>query len=170
MKDTDDDSIVNYSTARTPLLHFFITVKVVATMSKKISQCWYRIRNWQLQKNLTKRHAHCFEIFTHLTIEERILLYRVAKLKRNAIIVEIGSYLGASASFLAAGAMESKSEVHCVDNWTNIGMSEGERDTFEEFKNNVVPYSDCIRIHKGLSADVARTRPPIGHAKCAAAI
>src|ERR1035437_8521546 len=42
------------------------------------------------------------EIFTHLTTDEKLVLYFLAsKLKKSAVAVEIGSFLGASACFIA---------------------------------------------------------------------
>lgn len=103
-----------------------------------------------------KGHGRYFKIFTHLTKKERLLLYKLSlSLKEGSTIVEIGSYLGASASFLACGAKEKHHIVYCVDTWKNEGMSEGERDTFEEFCKNIEPLKDYIRILRGKSADMA---------------
>ena len=54
-----------------------------------------------------KGNKKYFNIYTHLTKIERLLLYKLSlSLKNGSKIVEIGSYLGASASFLACGAKE----------------------------------------------------------------
>lgn len=50
--------------------------------------------------------------------------------------VEIGSYLGASASFLTAGFMRLSDRLVCIDTWSNDAMSEGHRDTYAEFLAN----------------------------------
>ena len=99
-----------------------------------------------------------FDIFTHLTKKERLLLYKLAlSLPKRAICVEIGSYLGASALFLASGMKEREGNVYCIDTWKNEGMSEGERDTFDEFLKNTRPLKDFITPLRGYSIDVART-------------
>lgn len=107
---------------------------------------------------ILKNKYRYFTIFSHLTNVERLLLYKLAySLEENATIVEIGSYLGASSSFLASAAKEKKHTVYCVDTWKNEGMSEGERDTFREFCKNIEPLKDNIRILRGKSADIAKT-------------
>ncbi|MEI8349051.1 MAG: class I SAM-dependent methyltransferase [Candidatus Omnitrophota bacterium] len=99
-----------------------------------------------------------FNIFTHLRKKERLLLYKLAlSLKKNSIIVEIGSYLGSSAAFLACAAKDRGHMVYCVDTWKNEGMSEGSRDTFAEFCINIASIQSYIRILRGNSAEIART-------------
>jgi len=105
-----------------------------------------------------KGHGKCFNIFTHLTIKERLLLYKLAlSLPKNSICVEIGSYLGGSACFLASAAKEKGHKVYCVDTWKNEGMSEGERDTFDEFLRNIEPLKGFIVPLRGYSVDVAKS-------------
>ncbi len=101
------------------------------------------------------QHRHLFSIYTHLTKHERILLFELAKsLPLGSTIVEIGSYLGASTCFLAAGARSRGNKVYAVDTWTNIGMSEGARDTYEEFLRNTEPLREWIVPLRGLSTEV----------------
>jgi predicted O-methyltransferase YrrM len=100
----------------------------------------------------------CFEIPTHLTLRERLLLYRLGVgLPSRANLVEIGSYLGASACFLASAAREIGGQVFCVDTWCNDAMSEGERDTHEDFVQNTQMYAAWITPLRGDSLSVART-------------
>jgi len=88
---------------------------------------------------------------------ERLLLYKLAlSLKKKSTIVEIGSYLGASSSFLACAAKEKNHTVCCVDTWKNEGMSEGERETFSEFCKNIDPLKKYIHIFRGKSVDIAK--------------
>ncbi|MDI3545103.1 MAG: 1-O-methyltransferase [Rikenellaceae bacterium] len=105
------------------------------------------------------RHGYrAFTIFTQLTKIERLLLYKLAlSLKENSVIVEIGSYLGASASFLASAAKEKNHIVFCVDTWKNDAMSEGERDTFDEFCKNTQHLQKYIRTLRGKSVEIAKT-------------
>jgi len=93
-------------------------------------------------------------IFTHLTSQEKRKLFELAqRLPPNSFAVEIGSYLGASACFIAAG-LKSNSKLICIDTWKNDAMSEGYRDTKEEFINNTKRFSDKIIMIQGFSKDV----------------
>jgi predicted O-methyltransferase YrrM len=100
-----------------------------------------------------------WEIPTHLTRNERLTLYRLGLNQlHGAVMVEIGSYLGASSCFLAAAALELRdARLHCVDTWENEGMSEGHRDTWKEFQRNTRMYQQVIEPHRGKSMDVVRT-------------
>ena len=102
-------------------------------------------------------NRHCFDIFTHMTKAERILLYTLSvSLPKNNCLVEIGSYLGASACFLAAAAKESKGHLYCIDTWMGEGMTEGPRDTYQEFLRNTSPYRQWITPLRGKSVEVAQ--------------
>ena len=98
------------------------------------------------------------KIFTHLTGEEKIELYRLAK-NTSGIYVEIGSYLGASANFIARGIYKNKTDyslLYCVDTWKNEEMSEGKRDTYEEFLINTKKFKDVIHPLRGYSVEIAK--------------
>jgi len=108
------------------------------------------------------RRSHsgsAWRIHTHLTRCERLMLYRLGlNQPTEAVMVEIGSYLGASSCFLAAAALEIHgARLHCVDTWENEGMSEGSRDTWQDFQYNTREYQYVIEPHRGRSLDVART-------------
>jgi predicted O-methyltransferase YrrM len=106
---------------------------------------------------LSKEKDGLFEIPTDMTIEERIMLYRIGRnLKKRSIIVEIGSFLGASSSFLAIAAKETNSHVFCVDTWQNDAMSEGKRDTYAEFLKNISELSGWITPIRGYSEHVSK--------------
>jgi len=111
---------------------------------------------WEVNLYL-RGHGPCFGIFTHLTLEEKLLLYKLTrKLDHNSVIVEIGSYLGASTTFLAAAAKENQSLVYCVDTWLNDAMTEGPRDTYQEFISNTTLYQQQIYPLRGKSEDIAK--------------
>lgn len=96
------------------------------------------------------------KILTHLTPEEKITLHRFAKsLAPRSIVVEIGSYFGASSCFLADGLMCNDGELYCIDTWQNQTMPEGEMDTFSAFEANTARYRNKIKSIKGLSETVA---------------
>ena len=63
---------------------------------------------------------------------------------RGAVIVEIGSYLGASACFLGAAAVFNGGSLICVDTWHNETMPEGVSDTWETFRLNVSQFKSVV--------------------------
>jgi predicted O-methyltransferase YrrM len=92
---------------------------------------------------------------THMTMEERVFLYKSAKeLASGSVIAEIGSYLGASACFLASGGWNRIGKLYCIDTWENDAMSEGPRKTFDAFLRNTSVFKDIVAL-KGKSTDVA---------------
>jgi predicted O-methyltransferase YrrM len=94
-----------------------------------------------------------FRVKSHLTVQERVALYRLAEGK--TAICEIGSYLGASACcFGAALRRQGAGTILCIDTWQNDAMTEGTRDTYSEFSRNTAPYSQFIEPLRGLSTDV----------------
>jgi predicted O-methyltransferase YrrM len=90
-----------------------------------------------------------------MTKRERLQLYRLSRSARR--VLEIGSYLGASANCFAAAIRASGQDgkVICVDTWTNETMPEGPRDTYAEFCRNTRDYARFIVPVRGLSAAVA---------------
>ncbi|HTD39435.1 MAG TPA: class I SAM-dependent methyltransferase [Mucilaginibacter sp.] len=102
------------------------------------------------------------KVFTHLTKDEKRLLYAIAKkeLPSNCTVVEIGSYLGASTNFIAKG-IDDKSVIYCIDTWGNHAMKyeetdvDGdERDTYEDFKKNTQKQQKKIVMLRGWSTDM----------------
>jgi predicted O-methyltransferase YrrM len=104
-----------------------------------------------------RRELNILDIHTDLTIRERLFLFSQTYKNRHNIkvIVEIGSYLGASACFLASGSAKG-SKVYCVDTWTNLAMSEGPKDTYEDFMQNTKTLKDKIVPLKGFSKEIAQ--------------
>jgi predicted O-methyltransferase YrrM len=90
---------------------------------------------------------------THMTPQEQLMLYRLAK----GTCVEIGSYLGASACVMALALNPKHDKLYCVDTWNNETMPEGERDTFPEFTQNTAPFSSIITPLRGTSENIAKT-------------
>jgi predicted O-methyltransferase YrrM len=104
-----------------------------------------------------------FDIRTDVTREELLLLYELAKTLDNAVAVEVGSYLGASANFIAAGCRRANTRLYCIDTWHNEGMSEGLRDTYAEFVANTTRHQSRISAVRGLSTISAQSfTEPIG--------
>jgi len=93
---------------------------------------------------------------THMFENELFVLYWLAKhLRVGATALEVGSYLGASACFLAAGLRNNGGRLYCVDTWHNDAMNEGSRDTYEDFVHNTQAFHDIITPLRGKSIAVA---------------
>lgn len=122
-----------------------------------------RLDSDNVRRRIERSYPSISLVPSHLTEPEKLLLYRLSrKVPRQATIVEIGSYLGASTCFLAAGAHKKGGTVYAVDTWTNIGVSEEPRDTYDEFLRNIAPLNDTITPLRGLSVEVAKEfREPI---------
>lgn len=87
------------------------------------------------------------QIPTHMSQAELDVLYDLAAgLSDGAHVLEIGSYVGASATRLAAGLSLVEGHLYCVDTWANETMPEGERDTFAEFQRNTAAASARITM------------------------
>jgi predicted O-methyltransferase YrrM len=116
-------------------------------------------------KLFSQKARYALAIESHLTPEEKIQLFELSFGKRS--IVEIGSYLGASACCFGDGLASSggSGRVYCIDTWQNDAMSDGNRDTLAEFSRNTAPFSHIINPVRGWSTevvdDVARLAAPI---------
>jgi predicted O-methyltransferase YrrM len=127
---------------------------------KKVSLNFINILRFMgpLTDFLINNGFYYFRIFTHVTIAERLLLYKLAlTLKDNSTLVEIGSYLGGSSSFLACAAQTKNHKLYCVDTWGNESMTEGLRDTYNIFMHNIKPVKDYVFPLRGKSADIANS-------------
>jgi predicted O-methyltransferase YrrM len=99
------------------------------------------------------RLLHANKIFTHVTSEEKFVLFKLAKTSTVAAL-EVGSYLGASTNFIASGLKKSV-PLYCVDTWENHSMTEGPRDTYQDFLKNTSKFKSRIHMVRGLSEQVA---------------
>lgn len=137
--------------------------KLASRARARLSGLWWRAKHATAilrHRLFVWRHDLSREdrIATHVTpIEKRALFAAAAQ--HGGVIVEIGSYLGASACFLAAGirCCPWGGRLHCVDTWCNDAMSEGQRDTWDAFCCNTEKFADLIVAHRGRSVDVAAT-------------
>ena len=90
------------------------------------------------------------KIHTFTTVDELIKLHEIAvSCPQKANVVEIGSYLGASTSYIAAGLSGKKAIIYCIDTWQNETMPDGLRDTYKAFSDNLAISSpEIIKIRK----------------------
>lgn len=94
-----------------------------------------------------------FLVTTHLTMKERCCLYLLTKNRKY--VLEIGSYIGASACCFGAALKDTGSgKVICIDTWNNDAMTEGNRDTWQKFQCNTASYKEQIVPVRGFSIDV----------------
>lgn len=115
------------------------------------------LRGWWWARRMRRSHPQAVQLKTHLTRPEQALLYEWAAAAGEAPILEIGSYLGASACTLAAGLRDGgrRGPLFCVDTWQNEGMAEGTCDTWQVFQENTREYRDLIVPVRGRSHAVA---------------
>jgi predicted O-methyltransferase YrrM len=68
-----------------------------------------------LPRWMTPFAKHLFAIPTHMTVQERLVLFQTAiALPQGFSVLEIGSYLGASTAFLGFAALHRAGFVHAV--------------------------------------------------------
>lgn len=100
------------------------------------------------------------KIATHLTIAEKQTLYNLARtLPPACIVVEIGSYHGASAACLASGIQGIDSRVYCIDTWMNDAVTDARMDVLAVFRRNVALVADRLIEVRGYSHQVAHQVP-----------
>ena len=98
---------------------------------------------------------YCRTVRGHLNLEEGVYLHDAARrLPAGVVIVEIGSYLGRSTCYIASALKGKQATFYAVDTWENQGMSEGEWDTLDTFRQNTAPYREAIVEKRGFSYDV----------------
>jgi len=141
-----------------------VSIKILRKIKHALHKCRFlfvtilkRISCLPCEMRLRLRgHGECFKIFSHLTLSDKLLLYKLARgLKRDSVIVEVGSYLGASSTFLAIAAEEEDSIVYCVDTWSNDAMSESKCDTYSSFVLNTDKFAGTIHPLRGRSIEIA---------------
>ena len=100
------------------------------------------------------------DIQTHVTSAEKQALYRLASnLPPKSILVEIGSYHGASSACIASAIREPHSLLYCIDTWMNDAVSEERENTLSIFRKNTYLVSSRIKEVRGYSHDVSHLIP-----------
>jgi len=88
--------------------------------------------------------------------EGRFLHWLATQVSKSGIIVEIGSYLGRSSSFIACGLREHAKLV-CVDTWRNENFPDIKgHDCMQDFLNNMKSHRGRFEVARGKSEEVAR--------------
>jgi predicted O-methyltransferase YrrM len=100
-------------------------------------------------------HASQIESFTSES-ELRVLLNLALACPPDANILEIGSYLGKSTCFLAAGIKAKGGKIYCVDTWQNETMPTGILNTMDTFMNNITPVAKSVICIRKLSSEIRK--------------
>lgn len=96
-------------------------------------------------KSAGLRHACKIPTFTSKD-ELATLLNLALGMPSGGAAIEIGSYLGASTCYIAAGLRTHGGQLTCVDTWQNETMPEGLLNTMELFEKNVAPVRECLQL------------------------
>ena len=134
---------------KTDIIRRLIAISRVETVKKFCDEKRY----WKLLDRYDAKHID--EIKTDLSRIEKLKVFELSLTKKGTF-VEIGSYLGASASIIALAIRKrgDQNRLYCIDSWNNDAMSEGYRDTYDEFLKNTAVYRDIIIPMRGKSDEL----------------
>jgi len=125
--------------------------------SKRVARGTHRRFHASLTKLALRQRglADAYKIPTFTVREELEMLFELAhECRPGARVLEIGSYLGASTCFLAAGLRDPRASIVCVDTWQNQTMPGGIQDTFAVFEKNVKAIRHQLTLIRKSSGDV----------------
>lgn len=116
----------------------WLQIKISGALLFRLNKYSDKLDFFWVRRHLEKAGvANAGSIFTFTNQRELRALYKLAAAcPYGTVALEIGSYLGASSCYLAAGLARVNGSLICVDTWQNETMPEGERDTFAEFQKN----------------------------------
>jgi predicted O-methyltransferase YrrM len=122
-------------------------------IKSKIGRAIRSIQEKKLLRAYPQLNA-AFSIDSNLSVLERVCLYNLAQNKQR--VLEIGSYLGASACCFGLGMKDSPSDkmLFCVDTWNNDSMTEGNWDTYSDFVENTQEFDSYVIPVRGFSTEV----------------
>lgn len=133
-----------------------MTSSAVNFAAKSAKGVCRKLGSFAIRRDLRRKGlSRAFAIPTFTTLDELETLYRLAQqCPSHARVLEVGSYLGASTCYLAAGLGGVGASIVCVDTWQNETMPDGIRDTFNEFKANVRHVEPRLELIRKRSRDV----------------
>lgn len=133
--------------------------------TKKVMDLSYRLRELKWDERLTEAGVlEAKQIFTYTSCRELRELYELAvSCPPSAVVLEIGSHLGASSCYIAAGLKKVNGHLFCVDTWQNQTMPEGQQDTFKIFQKNTRALSPWITpiVKKSNKLDRSDVKTPL---------
>jgi predicted O-methyltransferase YrrM len=120
--------------------------RLLYQLSLWLNNCARGIEAFLIQQSLHQLGLkYIDEIPTYTSKRELRTLYKLAAAcPAGARVLEIGSYLGASSCYLAAGLTHVKGRLLCVDTWQNDAMPEEPEDTFAAFQKNTYALRSVI--------------------------
>ena len=115
--------------------------------SQRIINLAYKAEELKWGKRLQEAGIpNATKIFTYTSPNELQQLYKLAaQCPPQSVALEIGSHLGASSCYIAAGLKLSNGHLLCVDTWDNETMPEGEQNTYLEFQQNTAGVKQQIQ-------------------------
>lgn len=121
-----------------------------------------RLQTLSIQRALRQRGlSGATQIPTFTTRDELEALYHLAaQCDPKARVLEVGSYLGASTCYIAAGLPDKQSTIICIDTWQNQTMPDGIRDTFAQFETNLKSVKDQLTLIRKPSSEVKSREIP----------
>jgi predicted O-methyltransferase YrrM len=123
--------------------------RVARGTHRRIQTSW--IKRALRQRGLTG----AYKISSFTVREELEMLFELAhECSPDARVLEIGSYLGASTCFFAAGLRGTRAEIVCIDTWRNQTMPDGIQDTLAEFEQNLKPVRSQLTLIRKFSSEV----------------
>jgi predicted O-methyltransferase YrrM len=121
-----------------------------ARLARSVSQRLFRFAHtldaWWVRR-MVRRAAGpgAVRVRTYTHPWELSALYKLAATcLPGGAAVEIGSHLGASACYLAAGLRRVGGTLVCIDTWRNDAMPDEPADTFDEFRANTAGVAGLI--------------------------
>lgn len=116
----------------------------------------HRVQILSIKLSLRQRGlTGAYKIPSYTTPDELETLFELAhECRSDARVLEIGSYLGASTCFLAAGLRGANASIVCVDTWQNQTMPDGIRDTQAEFEKNLQGVRKQLTLIRKASSNV----------------
>jgi predicted O-methyltransferase YrrM len=129
-------------------------------VANRLIHSWFtKLETYVVQRNLRRVGADGASRIPTFTSrgELRALYYLARNCPPGSNALEIGSYLGASTCYLAAGIAKINGKLFCVDTWQNETMPDGVRDTFAEFMENTKGVRPWLRIVRMRSDQLGQT-------------
>jgi predicted O-methyltransferase YrrM len=125
-------------------------------LSKQLNLWFTRLENLKWHKRLQDAGIPGVrKIFSYTSARELRALYKLASsFPQGAVALEIGSHLGASSCYIAAGLKPKDGHLFCVDTWQNQTMPGGEKDTFKIFQDNTQSLESWITPVRKYSTDI----------------
>jgi predicted O-methyltransferase YrrM len=138
--------------------------RVVSWLSFRAGRLATAAERRELARRMERRGAGvAASIPTWTTWRELSTLHRLAsECTPGAMAVEVGSYLGASSCYIAAGLMDRGGRLVCVDTWNNDNVPPAPIDTFADFEKNVAAVRGSITTVRKRSVDLEVSDLPPG--------